>query len=197
MLEKILNDLETTGLSYTSHLLDGVLLNRLNNFFDQHRTDFYPAKIGMTNSRKRIESIRGDFTYWLNPLKPCAPFDEIFHFLSKLSGSLNKKFYFGIKDFECHLAYYPKGAFYNKHLDRFEKDSSRKVSFVFYLNESWDKSNGGEIVIYDKSGKEVKSLMPQPGAFLCFLSDEFPHEVKSSTKERRSLTGWMHNRILY
>lgn len=197
MFEKILKDLEITGYFYDPQLLEKIQITKLNLFFDEHRQEFQPARIGIKNSLQRIESIRGDYTYWLNPLKSLPPFDEIFNFLSNLSHELNKSFFFGIKEFECHLAYYPQGTFYHKHLDRFEKDSSRKVSFVFYLNENWDASDGGEIVIYDKSGVELNSFAPLPGAFLCFLSDEFPHEVKSSRKERRSLTGWMHNKILY
>jgi SM-20-related protein len=76
-------------------------------------------------------------------------------------------------------------------------ESSRRLSFIFYLNEVWDKNDGGELVIYNKAGEVLDTLLPMPGSFITFLSDEFPHEVRPSLKERRSFTGWMHTKIIY
>jgi SM-20-related protein len=56
---------------------------------------------------------------------------------------------------------------------------------------------GGELVIFDKDHKEITAIYPTPGTFICFLSEEFPHEVRPAKIERRSLTGWMHTKIIY
>lgn len=197
MVEKILQELELKGYCYIPSLLASDAVKEINDFFENQKSDFHAAKVGTTAHKERVESIRGDFTLWLDPLSPVEPFLEIFSLLDKLKKSVNENFFLGLKQFECHLAYYPEGTFYQKHLDCFEKDSSRRLSFIFYLNQEWKEEDGGEIVIYDKKGNILNSFFPMPGSFITFLSEEFPHEVKSSRRERRSLTGWMHNKIIY
>jgi len=192
-VDKILKDIEEKGWSVTSDLLLKSELKVMNDFFDLKRDEFHAAKVGSHDKKIRVESIRGDHTYWLDPLSPDVSFKSAMDILEKLKEKLNQKFYLGLKQFECHLAYYPAHTFYKKHLDRFEKDSSRSVSFIFYLNES----QGGELVLYDKQGAILETIKPLAGTFVCFMSEDFPHEVKATLSERRSLTGWMHTKIIY
>lgn len=195
--KQILQELEKNGFCHIPSLLSKTDMERATAFFEEHKQEFVPARVGARDQKKRVESIRGDYTYWLDPLSPQEPFNEIFDFLNTLKDEVNGRFFLGLKQYECHLAYYPSGTFYHKHLDRFENDSSRRVSFIFYLNQEWDRSYGGELVLYDRDGNIVDTIYPMPGSFITFLSDEFPHEVRPSVKERRSLTGWMHNKIIY
>jgi SM-20-related protein len=197
VIDKILKELEKEGFCHISGLLDAEYLKKLNNFIDENKESFQAARIGNSENRKRETSVRGDYTFWLDPLEMNDPFSSIFDFLNTVKEKINSKFYLGLQEFECHLAYYPPGTFYKKHLDRFEKNGSRKLSFIFYLNQEWQDSDGGELVMYDQSGGIVKSISPMPGDFVCFLSEEYPHEVKAATKERRSLTGWVHSKIIY
>ena len=197
MIEDILNGLEQNGYCYIPSLIGDESLGRINDFFEKQKSLFTAARVGAKDQKQRVESIRGDSTLWLDPLSPEEPFLEIFAFLDKLKTSVNESFFLGLKQYECHLAYYPEGTFYQKHLDCFELDSSRRLSFIFYLNKEWREEDGGEIVIYDKQGNILNSFLPMPGSFITFLSEDFPHEVKSSLRERRSLTGWMHNKIIY
>lgn len=196
-LELILKDLNFKGYSYQEGVVDIKTLEKISMFFDHHKDEFKEARVGTRTKNQRIEKIRGDSTYWLDPLAPDEIFGNVFNFLNTLKESVNSKFYLGLQQYECHLAFYPSGAFYQKHLDCFTNDSSRKLSFVFYLNPDWKDDDGGEIVIYDKKNIILDSFLPKAGSFICFMSDEFPHEVKSSNRERRSLTGWMHNKIIY
>jgi SM-20-related protein len=197
MVEQILRELETKGYSYSENLLTGVVLSEINQFFENERTNFEAAKVGASHEKQRVESIRGDYTFWIDPLNPPGPFKSLIQFLDELKEQVNASFYLGLKQYECHLAFYPPGTFYQKHLDRFATDSSRRLSFIFYLNQDWEKTNGGELIIYNKKGDVIETVWPMPGSFIAFLSDEFPHEVKSGNKERRSFTGWMHNKIIY
>ncbi|MFP5385863.1 MAG: 2OG-Fe(II) oxygenase [Bacteriovoracia bacterium] len=197
MVDKILRELEKEGYCYIPRLLGDEQLVAINSFFDSKKSQFEAARIGSLDNKRRLTSIRGDFTYWLDPLVPKEPFLELFNFLEELKEKLNQRFFLGLQDFECHLAFYPPGTFYKKHLDRFEKDGSRKLSFIFYLNKEWDPADGGELVMYDQEDKEVETFFSLPGSFVCFLSDEYPHEVRAAKKERRSLTGWIHNKIIY
>lgn len=196
MLDKILQELEINGFCYVEKVISVEKLMEMNQFFESHKSQFEAAKVGSGPHRERVERIRGDYTYWLDTLNPTEPFASFLNTLNELKDQINTHFFLGLKEFECHLAFYPEGTFYQKHIDRFELDSSRRISFIFYLNQEWKVEWGGELVIYDKQGSELKRFYPLPGSFVCFLSEEFPHEVKASKKERRSLTGWMHNKII-
>jgi SM-20-related protein len=193
MLEQILREIERNGFGLIPNLVSATDLAEMNRFFIDHRGEFTPAMVGSKDQKQRVEAVRGDFTYWIDALDPVKPFDKLVGFLDQLRSSVNEKFFLGLQQYECHLAYYPPGTFYKKHLDRHESNSSRSLSFVFYLNETV----GGELVLYNKDNEIIKTVTPTPGTFICFMSDEFPHEVKPSEQERRTFTGWMHTKIIY
>lgn len=193
MLDQILKDIEEQGYSFQENVLSENELKKLGPLFDLH---FEAARVGRAQGLSRLEEVRGDYIHWIDTLNSPSEIKKEMLLLTELKSKLNEKFYLGLKDFECHLAKYPAGSFYKKHLDRFETDSSRSVSFIFYLHESWDKSDGGELVLYNKKNEILKTIFPKPGSMIVFMSEEFPHEVKPCHKERRSLTGWMHTKIL-
>jgi SM-20-related protein len=193
MFDKILQDIEMRGWSYQENFLEPSHVEEVQRHFS---SDFTPAKVGSKEGRQRNESIRGDWTKWIDVSHPEESFLTEINFLLELKQKLNERFFLGLKEFECHLARYPAGSFYRKHLDRFESESSRVVSFIFYLNESWGDEDGGELVLYQKDHSELGRFLPRPGSFVCFISEDFPHEVLPSQRERRSLTGWMHNKII-
>jgi SM-20-related protein len=195
--QQVLRDIHEQGWSYRTDILSLEQVRQINQFINRERLNFKAALVGKGIGRKRIEEIRGDFTYWLDPLNPPVVISEIMENLNSFKNELNRQFYLGLKEYECHLAYYPVGTHYNKHLDRFEMESSRTISFVFYLNEDWSEQDGGELVLYKKNGEILANCLPTAGSFACFLSGDFPHEVKTAGKERRSLTGWMHTKIIY
>jgi SM-20-related protein len=197
MVEQIIQEIEQNGHAFVPSLLKSHELLAINQFFEANKNAFRPAMVGAHHKLERVESIRGDFTFWIDPLDPPQVFKDLLSFLNELKQGLNEKLYLGLKEFECHLAYYPPGTFYKKHSDVFETSFTRTLSFVFYLNEKWEKANGGELVLFNDDNEQVKEFVPLPGSFICFLSDEFPHEVKSGNIERRSLTGWMHTKIIY
>lgn len=197
MWDKFFHEVKEQSWSTCSGLLMTDEIKLINRFIDDHRDEFGPALIGHEKEKSRVESVRGDFTYWIDPLSPPKEFEKVIVILNSLKEELNKSFFLGLKEFECHLAYYPEGAFYKKHLDRFERDSSRAFSFIFYLNDDWKEENHGELVIYNKQGEVLSKVLPVGGTMVGFMSEDLPHEVMAGTKERRSLTGWMHTKLLY
>ena len=67
---------------------------------------------------------------------------------------------------------------------------------ILYLNESWTKADGGQLRMYfpQKDGSErVEDVLPLGGRLVVFLSEEIPHEVLPTLKERISITGWLRN----
>lgn len=193
MVDQIIQDIEQKGWSYQHKIVDNIDLKLIQPLFE---ADFRPAGVGKDSQLQRVEEIRGDWIKWLDPQLPPRELTSQINFLKDLQHEFNQRLYLGIQDFECHLAKYPVGSFYKKHVDRFEKDTSRSISFIFYLHQSWEAADGGELVLYNKDGEILKTILPEPGSMIIFLSEEFPHEVKVCSRERRSLTGWMHTKIL-
>ncbi len=194
MLEQLIRDIKEKGWSFKENILTANDLSLISDFFEKHRKEFEPARIGKGDLRQRREDVRGDHTLWIDPLNPPPAFRKIMSLLEDLKTELNRGIFLGAREYECHLAFYAPGTFYQKHVDRFENDSSRVLSFVFYLHDEWKSGDGGELVLY---GENPITISPLPGSLVIFLSDGLPHEVKACTQERRSFTGWMHSKIIY
>ena len=153
-------------------------------------------------------NLRGDSIYWLNESEASPAqriyFDEMEH----LRNGLNQHLYLGLDVLESHLALYPIGASYRKHLDRFKANDNaklpqRQISCILYLNKDWLEEDGGYLRLYlhadtttDGEVATVSSLdiAPIAGRLVMFLSDTFYHEVLPANRARMSLTGWFLNR---
>ncbi|MBM4927749.1 2OG-Fe(II) oxygenase [Vibrio parahaemolyticus] len=147
------------------------------------------ARIGRNDDVTRIESIRSDKIQWLKP----AMGQPIANYLSKMEEirqEVNRHFFLGLFEYEAHFAKYEKGDFYQKHLDCFKGNENRRLTTVFYMNESWSEEDAGELVVYDLNDKEIVTIPPRGGCLLVFLSEQFPHEVLPTNAERFSIAGW-------
>jgi SM-20-related protein len=196
MNHKIIESLSKKGIYIEDEFLSKESLNSINSYFDNQLNHFSEARVGLGKAKIRDEKIRGDYSLWIDSIHPPKEFESIISFLNSLKFEVNQSLFLGIKEYECHLAYYPPGKFYKKHLDQFSNDSSRTLTFIFYVHEAWANNDGGELVIYDKNGIVVDKIIPTPGKMVLFLSSDFPHEVLPGNRERRSFTGWMHNKII-
>ncbi|EGQ8286726.1 TPA: 2OG-Fe(II) oxygenase [Vibrio parahaemolyticus] len=147
------------------------------------------ARIGRNDDVTRIESIRSDKIQWLKP----AMGQPVANYLSKMEEirqEVNRHFFLGLFEYEAHFAKYEKGDFYQKHLDCFKGNENRRLTTVFYMNESWSEEDAGELVVYDLNDKEIATIPPRGGRLLVFLSEQFPHEVLPTNAERFSIAGW-------
>ena len=165
------------------------LLEEMNEL--QSNQEFRQASIGKENDKQVNLSQRGDFISWIDPKNtlPCA--SRYLEEISTIISILNRQFYLGIRDYECHYAHYPVGSFYKRHSDRHAKGSARIVSSVFYLNAGWQETDGGELVIYNDTSSSSR-IKPELGTLVLFLSD-IEHEVLPTHRDRKSITGWMLN----
>ncbi|MEX0883139.1 MAG: 2OG-Fe(II) oxygenase, partial [Cyclobacteriaceae bacterium] len=83
------------------------------------------------------------------------------------------------------------------HLDQFQTVKYRIVTVILYLNESWNEEDGGALRMYFKGvdGLEKdEDFFPLGGRLVAFISDEVPHEVLPTQKERYSITGWFRDK---
>ena len=149
---------------------------------------FKKAGIGKQAFFQLDKSIRGDLIQWLDKNNKHEIVQEFLEKIELLKRKLNESCYLGLKDFEMHFAIYPENTFYKKHIDRFQQNAHRVISFVLYLNENWRMGHGGELALYLDG--HIEKVQPLAGRLLLFRS-ELEHEVLLSLKKRYSITGWM------
>ena len=146
------------------------------------------AGIGTGGELQVKDSVRGDFIYWLDREKDTEliPFFEL---MDELIQKLKQYCYLSLTDSEFHIAKYPSGSHYNRHLDQFQERSNRQITVLIYLNENWEKGDGGELKIYRNNGDIL--VEPIAKRLLLFKSDSVEHEVLTTNVTRYSLTGWL------
>lgn len=157
------------------------------------------------------KQLRGDSIYWLNEADASVAQQIYLDQMETLRLGLNQHLYLGLFALESHLALYPIGASYKKHIDRFKTNNTRtvgqavrQVSCILYLNQDWLVEDGGHLRLYlnqacettDASQLDIAHLdiAPMSGRLVMFLSDTFYHEVLPATRSRISLTGWFLTR---
>lgn len=158
------------------------------------------AGIGRGNVTQN-KNIRGDRIYWLDENAASRAQQQYFAQMESLRLNLNRDLYLGLFGLECHLAAYPPGSFYKKHLDCFANHSTdkplRRVSCIVYLNQNWQDSDGGQLRLYlneDQGQSTYIDISPVAGRAIIFLSEIFYHEVLPAKRTRQSLTGWFLTR---
>ncbi len=150
--------------------------------------EFHKASVGPAAEQQVISEIRGDYIYWIDKQKD-ASMASFFELIEETVGILNRYCYLSLSGYEFHLAHYPAGCFYKKHLDQFKSRNNRMISMIIYLNENWKPGNGGELRIF----RDSEDIVVEPLARRCvlFRSDIVPHEVLKTEVSRYSLTGWL------
>ncbi len=161
----------------------------LRSFFlsKLEENDFNKAGIGMAGEAIVNKAIRGDYTYWLDQAKD-VELVYLFELLDSMKNDLNRFCYLSLSGYEFHLAHYPQGSFYKKHLDQFKERNNRIITFLLYLNEGWQKGDGGELKIHLENEEQI--IEPLANRCILFKSDALPHEVLQTNVSRYSLTGW-------
>ncbi len=185
-MNKLIDALATDGYYIWDDFLSEEEVTQLRNCIPDN---WKKARIGRNDDVTRIESIRSDKIQWLKP----AMGQPIANYLSKMEEirqEVNRHFFLGLFEYEAHFAKYEKGDFYQKHLDCFKGNENRRLTTVFYMNESWSEEDAGELVVYDLNDKEIATIPPRGGRLLVFLSEQFPHEVLPTNAERFSIAGW-------
>ncbi|WP_232224974.1 2OG-Fe(II) oxygenase [Acidihalobacter ferrooxydans] len=151
-----------------------------------------PALIGKGPRQRLRADIRGDRTAWLDGASPAQA--RLFVQLEALRDHLNRTLFIGLEDFEAHYALYPPGAHYQRHVDSFQDDNARRVSLVIYLNDAWRRTDGGLLRLYTPQSRLIDEILPESGHAVCFLSENFPHEVTPARRERASIACWFRVR---
>lgn len=149
------------------------------------------AGIGSSGEFQVNASIRGDFIFWIDRERDdlLSPF---FNLMEELILAIKRFCFLSLSGSEFHIAKYPKGSHYERHLDQFNQRSNRQITVLIYLNKNWKKGDGGELKIHKKNGEIL--VEPLAKRLLLFKSDVVEHEVLITNVPRYSLTGWLLHR---
>lgn len=154
---------------------------------------FRRAGVGRGGSLAIREDVRTDHVMWLSDeeASPCQR--DYLEMLEEMRVVLNRGLFLGLVDFEGHFAVYPPGGFYKPHLDRHRETQDRILSVILYLNPDWQAGDGGELRMQTTPGEKLGEFItvePRMGTLVCFLAEDFWHEVLPAHKTRASVTGW-------
>ena len=194
-LATIINDLSENGYAICEEFLPVLIIKALAEKAEKRFADgeMLAAKTGQ---QAKNASIRGDCIFWLdeNSHKPCV--QAYFSNMRLIQAALNEHLFLNVQELETHLAIYPIGSAYQKHLDQFsggEGLQARQLSSILYLNNQWLVTDGGALRLH-LNESEYLDIAPSAGKLVLFLSSQFWHEVLPATRPRISLTGWFRTR---
>ncbi len=203
-IEQLVNKVAEHGFCVMDNFVPHADISALSDEITLLNDNFQMQEAGTGRAHKVINSkLRGDIIYWLNETEATIAQEAYFSKMEALRLSLNQHLYLGLFGLESHLALYPTGAGYKKHIDRFKGNSSnlpvRQISCILYLNQDWLGEYGGDLRLYlnTNDGADIESkidIAPLGGRLVVFLSDTFYHEVLPATQDRMSLTGWFLTR---
>lgn len=184
-----MDELSSSNYVVIDDFIQNELYLKLRSYFHEKQNNFTMAGIGALEENTIDRRIRGDLTYWLDRTRD----EELVHFWELVDQMLhifNRYCFLSLSGYEFHLAHYPPGGHYDKHLDQFESRNNRMISVVIYLNESWQRGDGGELELFNENGS-TKIVEPIAGRCVLFKSAVVPHAVLQAHKSRYSLTGWL------
>ena len=158
-----------------------------------HRDDqLARAGIGRAGEHAVDGDIRTDRIAWLGRESEAQA--AYLDLMETVRLEVNRALLLGLWSYEAHFAAYEPGGHYARHLDAFRGARNRILSTVLYLNPDWRPDDGGELAVFPAgSGAGEAPLLlvaPEAGAFVAFLSEEVPHEVRIARRTRYSVAGW-------
>ncbi len=186
----IAQDIERQGYSIRPGALPVALTNALFvHLQSRDSVKFARAGIGRGEKHLKTRFVRTDKTCWITGESEAGK--QWLQWASGLQQYLNRRLFLGLFSFESHISHYAPGDYYKRHYDAFRGEANRVLSLVAYLNTDWSCTDGGELVLYkdDCDGQGVK-VVPLMGTLVTFLSEEFPHEVLPTNRDRYAIAGW-------
>ena len=190
-LETIINDLSKHGYAICDAFLPAKTITTLANKATKRYLSGAMV-FAKTGQQAKNSSIRGDCIFWLSEASENTSVQAYFSKMHLLRNALNQHLFMNVQELETHLAIYPIGSVYEKHLDQFSQGEglqARQLSSILYLNNQWLVADGGALRLH-LNESEYLDIAPSAGKLVVFLSSQFWHEVLPATRDRISLTGW-------
>lgn len=156
--------------------------------------EFHRAGVGRGTGLAIREDVRHDDVLWLDRGSAGPAQDRWLDAIEEMRLAMNRGLFLGLQGYEGHFAIYPIGGYYKPHLDQHENTQSRIITAILYLNDGWEKGDGGELKLWttpgDKEGA-FELIEPRLGTLVLFRAADFWHEVLPANRTRMSITGWL------
>jgi SM-20-related protein len=194
LFKKIATELINNGVCVIKNGVPDNMAKGLQKQAQKLRLDqFKPAAVGRGESQVADTQIRSDDIHWMDGNGESE--NDWLLWMGELQQYLNRHLFLGLFSFESHFSHYSSGDFYKKHYDAFKGQANRILSVVTYLNENWQAEEGGELLVYGDGKQQsedrvIHTVSPEIGTLVIFLSEQFPHEVLRTKKDRYSIAGW-------
>ena len=190
LFESICVDLHDKGYSIKPNALPEWLSQPLwKHVQGLPEEQFQHAGVGRQEDHTLNNFVRKDVIRWING--DTAACKAWLDWTSQLRLYLNRRLFLGLFEFESHFAHYRPGAFYKTHMDAFKGEANRVISTVAYFNPDWQLQDGGQLELHvGQNGAENIKVLPCFGTLVTFLSEDFPHQVLASNRDRYSIAGW-------
>lgn len=152
-------------------------------------------RAGIGRTAQLHPELRGDELCWLDRADTPAPLRPVLDLLYAVGVELAQTLWIPMGEPEVQLAHYPgDGARYARHRDAFRGPQSRIVTAIYYLNEDWIPSAGGELRLHLRTG--WVDVEPRLDRLVLFLSAELEHEVLPTYASRWAISAWYRGRAL-
>lgn len=198
--ERIAGELDANGWCAVADAIDPALATALADEAARLWTegDYRAARVGSGANQHLSPTIRSDRIHWIDEAALTDAQAEYLAVLDDVRSAINRRTFLGLYEWEGHLAVYPPGSRYRRHLDVFANARERVVSTILYLNRDWQPGDGGELRLWTQPGDDVTGphldVEPRFGTLAVFLSRDHFHEVLASHCDRFSITGWFRIR---
>lgn len=193
-LQQVIDDLVHQGWSVSTNFFPTALTESLHLevLAYAEQDSLQAAKIGNNELKQQRIDIRGDKTRWLNG--ETAAQRSFMDIMDTLRQQINRELFLGLHEQEAHFALYTPGTGYDKHYDTFQNNNLRRVTTVSYLTPNWQAQDHGELIIFNQQDQELLRVVPESRTLVCFISDQFPHQVAITQRQRTSIAGWFRTR---
>lgn len=182
LIDPLLDDFVHTGTMVLDDVFDSDSLSAL-----QAESGFIEYKEAKLTHGERESAIRGDSIRWIDETCPVGV--KYLGAIDELGRYFNQTLYTGIRSSEAHYACYPAGFGYQWHSDNPKGRDERVISAVFYLNDNWGETDGGQITVVNKQGDTVQ-LLPKLNRLVIFDSNLL-HQVEITNRRRFSIATWL------
>ena len=190
LFERIADDIQNKGYSINPDSLPSGLGDSLLHRIDNMGEDkFVHARIGREQLLMKNTIVRKNEISWIiGESEACR---DWLKWTKQMQVFLNRRLLLGLFSFESHFSHYAVGDFYKRHVDAHIGDANRVLSIVVFLNPDWLAESAGEFVLYkDQTDHEGIKVTPTLGTVVVFLSEDFPHEVLLTNRDRYAIAGW-------
>ena len=197
-LATIIDDLSENGYAICDAFLSAEIIAALADKATKRYLNgtMTAAKTGQSTKTLNANN-RGDSIFWLSEASENTSVQAYFSKMHLLRNALNLHLFMNVQEMETHLAVYPIGSVYEKHLDQFSQGEgvqARQLSSILYLNQDWQADDGGALRLH-LTERDFIDIAPTAGKLVLFLSRDFWHEVMVAKADRISLTGWFRTRV--